>query len=327
MIVLQSVTMKAAVLHTLGESPRYDEFAEPVVGEGEVIVHMHAASLKPVDKQMASGAHYASPRTLPCVCGIDGVGHLDDGQRVYFGGTRPPFGAMAERAVVRKAFTFALPESLSDDTAAAIVNPGVSAWLTLAHRAKLAAGDNVLILGATGVTGQLAIAIAKLLGAGRVVAAGRNAEILGRLQGIGADAVIRLDVPAAELSEAIAREAGEKGFQVVIDYVWGGPAEVFFAAITRKEFAAIGSEIRYVQVGEGAGATVSLPAAVLRSTPLTIMGTAGIPPREVLFDALQKVLAHAASGELKIETERVPLADIESAWDREQRGRRLVVIP
>ena len=321
------VIMRAAVLHTLGEPPRCEEFPEPAAGDGEVIVHMHAAALKPVDKQLASGTHYASPRNLPCVCGIDGVGHLDDGQRVYFGGTRPPYGAMAELAVVRRMFTFAVPENLSDETAAAIVNPGVSAWLSLTARAKVSASDNVLILGATGVTGQLAIKIAKLLGAGRVVGAGRNAEILGRLPMIGADTVIRLDAPASELSEAFAREAGASGFQVVIDYVWGAPAETFFTAITRKEFAAIESEIRYVQVGEGAGPTVALTAAVLRSTPLTIMGTAGIPPREMLTDALQKVMKHAASGELRIETERVPLADIEGAWAREQRGRRFVVIP
>ncbi len=216
--------MKAAVLHTLGKPPRCEEFPEPVAGDGEVIVQVHAAALKPVDKQLASGTHYASSRKLPCVCGIDGACHLEDGQRVFFGGMRPPYGAMAERTVVRKMFTFPLPENLSDETAAAIVNPGVSAWLTLAGRAKIAAGDNVLILGATGVTGQLAIRIAKLLGAGRVVAAGRNPEILGTLHGLGADAVIQLDVPASQLSDAFAREAGAAGFQVVIDYVWGQPA-------------------------------------------------------------------------------------------------------
>ncbi len=319
--------MKAAVLHTLGQPPRCEEFPEPVAGGGEVVVQVHAAALKPVDKQLASGTHYASSQSLPRICGIDGVGHLDDGQRIYFGGPRPPYGAMAERAVARKAFTFPLPENLSDETAAAIMNPGVSAWLTLASRAKLAAGDNVLILGATGVTGQLAIRIAKLLGAGRVVAAGRNPEILGRLHELGADAVIQLDVPADQLSEAFAREAGASGFQVVIDYVWGKPAEAFFAAITRKEFAAIESETRYVQAGEGAAPTVALSAAVLRSTRVTIMGTAGMPPREMLLDAMQKVMTHAASGELKIETERVPLSDIEAAWKREQRGGRFVIIP
>jgi len=319
--------MKAAVLHTLGKPPGCEDFPEPVAGDGEVLVHVHAAALKPVDKQLASGSHYASSQTLPRICGIDGVGHLDDGQRVFFGGTRTPYGAMAERTVVRKVFTFPLPETLSDETAAAIMNPGISAWLTLVGRAKLVAGDNVLILGATGVTGQLAIRIAKLLGAARVVGAGRNQERLNTLHEIGADAVIQLDATADQLSEAFAREAGAPGFQVVVDYVWGKSAEAFFAAITRKEFAAIESEIRYVQAGEGAGPTITLPAAVLRSTPVTIMGTAGMPPRDLLFDAMNKVMAHAANGELKIDTERVPLAEIEAAWGREPQGRRLVVIP
>src|SRR5690242_20532071 len=272
--------MHAAVLHTIGTAPKYEEFPEPVIGDKdrEAIVHVHAASLKPVDKQLASGSHYASRGELPCVCGSDGVGHLDNGQRVFFGGPRSPHGAMAQRTVVPRAFTFLLPENLDDATAAALPNPGISAWLSMAYRAKLAAGENVLILGATGVTGKLAVQIAKHLGARRVVAAGRNQQTLSSLHHLGADATISLDIPAAELTEAFAREAGQSGFQVVIDYVWGEPAQTFLAAITRKEFAAIRSETRYVQVGESAGPTISLPAAVLRSTAITIMGTAGIPP-------------------------------------------------
>jgi hypothetical protein len=121
--------------------------------------------------------------------------------------------------------------------------------------------------------------------------------------------------------------AGQAGFQVEIDYVWGSPAEAFLAAITRKEFGAITSETRFVQVGESAGPTISLPAAVLRSASLTILGTAGTPPRSVLVDAFQKIMAHAASGELRVETERVPLADIENVWQRQEHRRRLVVIP
>ena len=318
--------MDAAVLHTLGKPPRCEQFPEPIAGDGEVIVQVHAASLKPIDKQLAGGSHYASPRELPVVCGSDGVGHLSDGQRVFFGGTRPPFGAMAQRTVVRRAFCFPVPEGVDDETAAALPNPGVSAWLSLAHRAKLAPGENVLILGATGVTGKLAVRIAKLLGAGRVVAAGRNRQTLSTSHDLGADATIQLDAPAEDLGEAFVREAGDSGFQVVIDYVWGRPAEAFLAAITRREFAVITSETRFVQVGESAGPTISLSAAVLRSTALTIMGTAGIPPRDMLVDALQKVMAHAASGELRVETERVPLVDIENAWQREQTGR-LVVTP
>ncbi len=319
--------MDAAVLHTLGKPPKCEQFPDPIAADGEVIVHVHGASLKPVDKQLASGSHYASPRKLPVVCGSDGVGHLEDGRRVFFGGTRPPYGAMAQRTVVPAAYTFPVPEGVSDETTAALPNPAVSAWLSIAFRAKLNAGESVLILGATGVTGKLAVKIAKLLGAGRVVAAGRNQQALSVLHELGADATISLNLPAEELSAAFVREAGQSGFQVVIDYVWGRPAEAFLAAITRKEFAAMKSETRYVQVGESAGPTISLPAAVLRSAAVTIVGTAGIPPREILSEALQRVMTHAANGQLQIDVERVPLADIEKAWQRNDQRSRIVIIP
>ncbi len=319
--------MHAAVLHTLGKVPRYEEFPEPVAGDGEVIVHVHAASLKPIDKQLASGLHYASSRELPLVCGSDGLGHLSDGQRVFFAGPRPPYGAMSQRTVVPRALTFPVPENVTDETAAALPNTGVSAWLSLTYRAKLMAGENALILGATGVTGKLAIKMAKLLGAARVVAAGRNQTILSTLHMHGADATIRLDMPAQELNDAFAREASQSGFQVVIDYVWGRPTEAFLAVITRKGFAHIKSETRFVQVGESAGPTISLPAAVLRSTALTILGTAGIPPRNILVDAWQEVISLAASGKVHVDTERVALANIENAWERDQQGFRFVIMP
>ncbi len=318
--------MNAAVLHALGKPPRFEQFPEPVPAEGEVIVKVCAAALKPVDKQIAAGTHYARFRELPAVCGLDGVGHLDDGSRVFFAGARRPYGAMAERTVVRRVQCFALPDGLNDDIAAALPNPGVSAWLTLKERAKLAPGETVLILGATGVTGKLAVQVAKILGAGRVVAAGRNEKALNSLLELGADATIQLDKSGEELSKIFAREAGDKGFQVVIDYLWGPPTEALLAALTRNEFAAIASETRLVQVGESASATISLPAAVLRSAPVTIMGTAGMPAPEILMDALQQVLAYGVSGKLRVDTERVPLADIESAWQREGRSR-LVIIP
>ena len=317
--------MDAAVVHKLGKPPRCDQFPEPIAGDNEVIVHVHAASLKPVDKQVASGSHYASPHEVPFICGTDGVGHLSDGQRVFFGGCRSPYGAMAQRTVVPRAFTFPVPAGVNDELAAALPNPGVSAWLAVMFRAKLAPGENVLILGATGVTGKLAVRIAKLLGAGRIVAAGRNQQILDSLRPLGADATIRLDASAKDLHESFVREAGQSGFQVVIDYVWGQPTEAFLSSITNTRFAAIGSETRLVQVGESAGPTISLPAAVLRSTALTILGTAGIPSRDVLADALQRVMAYAANGELHVDTTALPLADIESAWELNQSGRRIVI--
>jgi NADPH:quinone reductase-like Zn-dependent oxidoreductase len=319
--------MHAAVLHTLGKTPLFEEFPDPTPGEEEVLVDVCAAALKPVDKQLASGKHFASPREFPAVCGVDGVGRLEDGTRIFFGGPRPPYGAMAERTVVRRAQCFSVPDGVDDDVAAAIPNPGVSAWLSLTHIAKLTPGETVLILGATGVTGKLAVQIAKILGAGRVVAAGRNERVLSTLAELGADATVRLDTPAQDLIEAFRSQAAEKSFDVIIDYLWGPPTEALLAAITGAEFTVAGSQARLVEAGESAGPTITLPAAVLRSTALTILGTAGIPPWDVLTDAFQQVMSHAATGKLSVETERVPLAGIEDAWERNVEARRLVVIP
>src|SRR6201984_426576 len=206
--------MKAAVLRELGKPPRFEDFAEPTAGKDEAGGRGRAASLKAIDRQSAGGSHYASPRELPVVCGTDGVGELEDGSRVFFGGPRRPYGAMAERTVVTRAFCFPVPSGLDDDRAAALPNPGVSAWLSLTQRAKLAPGETVLILGATGVIGQLAVQIAKLLGGARVVGVGRNEPVLARLGELGADATIQLDQTADALKEAYLGEKGT-GFDVI----------------------------------------------------------------------------------------------------------------
>jgi NADPH:quinone reductase-like Zn-dependent oxidoreductase len=142
--------MKAAVIHTFGEAPHFEEFAEPVLDEGEVLVQVLAAGLHPIVKTLAAGSHYGSTEALPMIPGIDGVGRLKDGRRVYFSGTRPPYGTMAERTAVPVKMCLPLPESLDNITAAAIFNPGLSAWLALKWRAQLAPGETALILGATG---------------------------------------------------------------------------------------------------------------------------------------------------------------------------------
>ena len=166
--------MQAAVLHKLGSAPRFEQFENPVAGDGEVLVKVLAASLKNIDKGMAGGGHYASFRDLPVVCGVDGVGTLESGERVFFGGSRRPFGTMAEKTVAPRAFCFRLPDELDDATAAALPNPAASSWLPLKWRAGLKPGETVLVLGATGAAGKLAVQIAKILGAGRVIAAGRD---------------------------------------------------------------------------------------------------------------------------------------------------------
>ncbi len=322
--------MRAAVLHELGKAPRCEEFEDPVAQADEVVVEVRAAALKPIDRQMANGSHYAAARKLPAICGTDGVGLLENGSRVFFAGPRSPYGTMAERALTSRSRYFALPDAVDDVTAAAVFNPGLSAWGALAWRAQLAAGESVLILGATGVTGKIAIQTAKLLGARRVVAAGRNEAVLNTLHDLGADATIRLGQSTSDLTDNFAREAGEVGFDVVIDFLWGPPTEALLAALTRSDFQSAGSKTRLIEVGESAGKSISLPAAALRSSRLEILGAgsgSAVASPEMWGEAIRKLLANVASGKIRIETERVGLEDVEEAWGRESQGRRVVVIP
>jgi NADPH:quinone reductase-like Zn-dependent oxidoreductase len=179
------------------------------------------------------------------------------------------------------------------------------------------------------VAGKLAIQIAKHLGAGRVVAAGRNGEVLRTLSDLGADATIHLKQSDKELSEAFIHEAGHKPFDVIIDYLWGHPTEVLLAALTGHDLEAEATRTRLVEVGEMAGPTIALPAAALRSSGLELYGGGGgsIPPKAI-FDAFPQIWALAASGKLRIDIEQAPLADVETIWQRQDSpGRRLVIIP
>ena len=319
--------MKAAVLHTFGQPPRFDDFPDPQAGPDEVIVHVRAASLKNVDKGRALGTHYDRHAELPVVCGLDGVGVLDDGTRVYCGGPRPPYGTMAERTVVSRAWTVAVPDAIDDIRAAALPNPALSSWLPLVWRAKLERGETVLILGATGVAGKLAIQIAKHLGAGRVVAAGRTPRMLETLSDLGADAIVALDQSDDDLAAAFVREGP---FDVVLDYLWGRPTTVLLDALTGHDLKAESSRTRLVEIGSMAGPTIALSAATLRSSGIEIYGSGGggSIPRTAIFETFPSLWALAAAGALRIHTEAVPLADVERAWQwQDLAGRRLVFVP
>jgi NADPH:quinone reductase-like Zn-dependent oxidoreductase len=321
--------MKAAVLHALGAIPRFEDFPDPQPGQDEVLVHVTAASLKNIDKALASGSHYGSDGQLPTVCGVDGVGVLENGTRVFCGGARRPYGMMATLSVVSRTWCVPVPEGVDDCVAAALPNPALSSWLPLTWRAQLKRGETVLVLGATGVAGKLAVQIAKHLGAGRVVAAGRNERILQTLASLGADATIALNQSDEDLALAFSREALRGHFDIVLDYVWGHPTQVLLAALTGHDVRAESRGVRLIEIGEMAGPTICLSAAALRSSGIEISGTGGGSfPHSVIFDAFPKVWALAASGQLHIDTERVPLADVESAWRRNDLpGRRLVIIP
>jgi NADPH:quinone reductase-like Zn-dependent oxidoreductase len=317
--------MKAAVIHAFGQPPRFEDFPEPTAGEGEVGVNVRAAGLHPLVRALASGSHDRSTNVLPQIPGIDGVGSLDDGTRVYFSLPRPPYGTMAERCVVLRERIFPIPDRLDDLTAAAFFNPAQSSWLALT-RAQLAKGETVLILGATGVAGKLAVQIAKRLGAGKVIALGRNAQVLSELPRLGADVTISLNQPDQELIEAIVKEASPTGIHVILDYLWGRPTEAVLAAIARQDVPQGAPSVRLIDLGQMAGATITLAASVLRSSGLLISGSGLTIER--LREAMPQLIAEAASGTLRIETEPVPLAQIEAGWQRQTPdNRRLVVLP
>ena len=193
--------MKAAVVMGAGRTPVYAEFSEPEPAAGESRIAVAAAAISQVVKSRASGKHYSSSGRFPFVVGIDGVGRLDDGSRVYFVFPRAPCGSMAERAVVPSARCVPVPDELDDVTAAAIANPGMSSWAAYAERAKLKAGETVLVNGATGTAGRLAVQIAKHLGAGKVIATARNAEALKSVAALGADVTIPLVDDEAALED------------------------------------------------------------------------------------------------------------------------------
>ncbi len=221
--------MQAAVVVALGQEPRYQSFPDPVAGDGEAIIQVRAAGLHPIVKALASGSHYASGNQVPFVPGVDGVGRLHDGSRVYFGFARKPWGTMSERTVAPRSMCIPLPDELDDVHAAAVANPGMSAWMSLKERAGLAAGETVLVLGATGVAGQLAIQVARHLGAKRVIGAGRNVEAIASAE---VDAIISLGEPEEAVRAAFAAEAAS-GIDVVIDYLWGRPTELLLEALAK----------------------------------------------------------------------------------------------
>jgi NADPH2:quinone reductase len=279
-------------------------------------------------KSLANGTHYGSTGKLPFVPGVDGVGRLEDGTRVYFGVSRPPFGTFAERAVTTSALSVRLPDGLAPLTAAGIANPGMSSWVALEARAKFRAGESVLILGATGAAGQLAVQIAKRLGARRVAAAGRNPEALEALTNLGADAVISLEQNREALVAAFRGEIVDHGVDVVLDYLWGAPAEAVLAAIAQKGLSHAAPRIRYVEIGQSAGATITLAGATLRSSGVELLGSGfGSALMKEIFAALAEFFEQAAKTPFATKVEPVPLRDVETLWNAPERNARLVFQP
>lgn len=320
--------MNAAVVSSFQSPPHYASFTDPVAGDGEIPITVSAVGLHQIVKALASGNHYMSADHLPFIAGIDGTGRLEDGTRVYFGMARPPFGTLAERCVTTRAMCLDIPEALDEVAVAAMMNPGMSSWAALLGRAQFVAGESILILGATGMAGQLAVQIAKRLGARRIVAAGRNPEALEALTSLGADSLVSLDQSQDDMVAAFRREWDKDGIDVVLDYVWGLPAERLLAAISQKGPQHASGRIRYIQVGSMAGSNISLPAATLRSTGLELLGSGfGSVSIAKVFESLAQFLQEAARQPFQIKTKTAPLSEVEKLWNAAQGGARLVFQP
>jgi NADPH2:quinone reductase len=320
--------MRAAVVHRYDAPPRYESFEDPVAQAGERLVTVTAAGLHQIVKGLAKGTHYGSAGVLPFVPGVDGVGRLEDGTRVYFGTARSPFGSMAERAIASGAMLIPLPGGLEDAVAAGIANPAMSSWVALSARAKFVAGESVLVLGATGTSGSLAVQIAKRRGARRVVAVGRNAKTLERLKALGADAVISLEQEPAALVAALREEMDQNGVDIVLDYLWGDPAGALLEAIGKKGLSKATPRIRYIQIGSMAGASLPLAAATLRSSGLELLGSGfGSASLEQIGQAIAEFFALAAKEPFQFAIKRLPLSEVESAWNMPEENQRIVFEP
>lgn len=311
--------MKAAILREVGGIPEFGDFEEPA----GTAVAVEVAGLNPIDLRVASGTLAAMAPAVPSVVCREGVGTAPDGRRVYFDVVQPPHGAAAQRCAADPESFVAVPEGLEPAQAVCFGIAGVAAWLSLERRAQLARGETVLVLGATGVVGMIAVQVARLLGAGRVVAAGRDSNGLRRALQLGADEAVRLDGDVEAMAGAFRAAAGNRGgYDVELDPLWGDPAA---AAVT-----AMNGRGRMVQLGQSAGATSPLGSVPIRFRELSILGhTNFAAPVEVRQAALARMFAHAAAGELVAGYEVVPLADVARAWGRqsESPGVKLVLAP
>ena len=323
--------MKAAVIEKFGDIPQYKDFPDPKVGNDDLSIEVKAVVLENFDKLTASGTHYGSKHmfpAFPAIVGHSGVGTIADGSLVAFGGVQPPYGTMAEKAVVQQQYKMYLapvPEGVDPLVAAALPASALTSFFPLQWSAKLEKGETVLINGATGVSGKLAIQVARLLGAGRIVGTGRDETSLQKILQLGADAVIDLKLPDEQIEEAFIKEAG-KGYDIVLDFLWGHPTELLLKTLVPKQVGFATHRTRFVQIGQSAGKNITLPAETLRTSGLELMGVGKISP-DVIPGAVKKIWDWLQEDKLTIDIERVSLKDISKAWERKTEGKRIVVVP
>ncbi|MGA7051560.1 MAG: zinc-binding alcohol dehydrogenase family protein, partial [Mycobacterium sp.] len=303
--------MYAAVVTSFDKPPAYAEFPSPTPQTAdEVVVDVIASGLHPRVRSQADGSHYTSSGHLPLVPGIDGVGRTPDGALRYFHLPDTNMGAMAEQTIVDLSRSIALPEDADPVLVAAAMNPAMSSWVALRRRINFEPGQSVLILGATGSSGQMAVQVAKRLGAGHVIGAGRNAARLSALTDLGADTTVQLD-DATAVSD-LAHSAHD--VDVVIDYLWGPITADVMAGIASNR-SDPGRPLSWIEIGSVTGPSAEILSAALRAVRLQIVGSGqgSVPTRDILAE-LPILATEITNGALRIDARTVPLTDVETAW-------------
>jgi len=313
--------MYAAVVTSFDAPPSYREFPTPTPQEpNEVLVDVVASGLHRRVRSQADGSHYTSTDELPLIPGVDGVGRMPDGTLRYFALGDTIAGAMADQTVIDLRQSFVLPEGIDPVLVAAAMNPAMSSWVALRRRVGFQAGQSVLVLGATGSSGRMAVQVAKRLGAGRVIAAGRDPQRLAELPALGADTVVRLG-EGPGLGDVAA------DVDVVIDYLWGQVTVDAMIAIATNRVDDT-RPLTWIEIGAVAGPTAAIPSAALRALPLNIVGSGqGSVSTAGILAELPTLVDEIASGALRIDVRAVPLADVTSAWQDTTSAERIVLTP
>lgn len=300
---LMSETMRAAVIEAMNTEPvvRHD-VERPVAEPGQVLVQVSMAGVNPTDLVASTGVR--GPLPVPYRPGAEGVGRLADGTRVYFSPTALPHGSMAEFAPITAERAFPIPDELTDAQALGIGIAGSTAWLATDWKARLQPGESVLVMGATGAVGQIAVQAAKLLGASRVVAAGRNVDALERLRERGADDIVVL----SDGYEQRLIDSADGGFDLVVDSLFAAPMA---AALKATRYGG-----RLVNLGMRAGRTMELSGLSLKGRDL-LNYNMDIPPIDVYRKAYDRMAQHVIAGELVTDFELLPLTEVAAAWKRQ----------
>lgn len=310
--------MKAAIVEEQGKAPVYGDMTAPIISQGMVIMDVKAAAFSHLSKIRSEGSHYSSDDAFPRIAGAEGVGVTIDGQRVYFFLPESPYGALAEQTLAKETNVVAVPDDLDDVTAAAIANPGMSSWAALMERAQFQAGETVLVNGATGTSGKLAVQIAKYLGAKKVIATGRNEEELKNLTALGADIKVPLALDGSDdsLANLTANlvDAFADGIDVVIDYLWGDSALAIMQAIDQS--VTDGHNVRFVNCGASSKQEhIAIPSSFLRSSAIQLMGSGlGSVPMPKLLETIGKVFEITKKANLQIDVKTVALSEVEEVW-------------